>query len=733
MRGTAPSVRAISPFVVGRVQLQDAGAPQRAVRVLGVDLLQWALPDDDEQVRDAAYADVAGADHDTVVSGEAAWVDPSVGLAPGQRLAQGSVSLVIRGQPAFGAPVLLVDVGTAQRMLKLQSAEIHGAFVRVAPSGWRRWLHILDPLLPGLRGGLPEATLAVGPFRLVPVSRAQAEAALARSVLFNLAALATLALAVAWLLVHQMAAAAWLQQVLLTRRLLQMGVSGYERGVHFVAAFALFGTVASATGLGLGVLLAKILLQMSEGARMDLDGLTPNVDGFAVAKALFTGTVLSGLVAAAVAARGVRDVAAVRPLRRSRVRKVAGATAVVIAAGMAVIGGVERSGVAGGFLLVFLIAVASALLVGPVAAVVSRRFAVGAWWMRLGIRTAMADGGFRVAAGALVLAMSTALAVTLMVGSFRTDFDRMLTQRLVDDLYFSWPEWSVLDTRTLASGLSGYPGVRARASGTGIHLFGGAEVEVSVVAMDANVAARYGLGRIPGDYDVLISEQFSRRLKLVAGDDLDAYGVPGASVQDVFPAYGEARPRMIVSARVAEALEIDAVWTRLAVSGLARADLLKRLGAVAEDAFVVDRQGLRERAEATFERTFAVTRALAVLALVVAAVAMYNALVADRLRAVSRDRVLAALGVSSGELRAVAWVQGGFVAVVAGALSVPAGLAMGWVLCRVINPRAFAWSIPLEPHWTDIALSMGVGFGAAAMALLIPLPRQQIHGAEDGS
>ena len=60
---------------------------------------------------------------------------------------------------------------------------------------------------------------------------------------------------------------------------------------------------------------------------------------------------------------------------------------------------------------------------------------------------------------------------------------------------------------------------------------------------------------------------------------------------------------------------------------------------------------------------------------------------------------------------------------VAVALALPLGLLMGWLLCAVINPRAFGWTVHLRPAFSEVALPLVLGIGAAILAGLLPSPR----------
>ena len=52
---------------------------------------------------------------------------------------------------------------------------------------------------------------------------------------------------------------------------------------------------------------------------------------------------------------------------------------------------------------------------------------------------------------------------------------------------------------------------------------------------------------------------------------------------------------------------------------------------------------------------------------------------------------------------------------------------MGAILCGVINPRAFGWSVAMSLPATALAWPMALGFAAAVVAAVAPSPAERIH------
>jgi hypothetical protein len=49
----------------------------------------------------------------------------------------------------------------------------------------------------------------------------------------------------------------------------------------------------------------------------------------------------------------------------------------------------------------------------------------------------------------------------------------------------------------------------------------------------------------------------------------------------------------------------------------------------------------------------------------------------------------------------------------------PLGLAFGWILCAVVNPRAFGWTVEFTLQSPALLMPVAVGIGASAIAGLL--------------
>lgn len=117
---------------------------------------------------------------------------------------------------------------------------------------------------------------------------------------------------------------------------------------------------------------------------------------------------------------------------------------------------------------------------------------------------------------------------------------------------------------------------------------------------------------------------------------------------------------------------------------------------------VLDNRELKKEVLAVFERTFAITTALYLVAAAVAVVAVTTVLltlVGERRRELATVR---AIGGSRWQLTAMVVAQAGLLGIAAAAAGSAAGLAIGVILVKVVNLQSFGWSLELVLPWSSL-------------------------------
>ena len=94
--------------------------------------------------------------------------------------------------------------------------------------------------------------------------------------------------------------------------------------------------------------------------------------------------------------------------------------------------------------------------------------------------------------------------------------------------------------------------------------------------------------------------------------------------------------------------------------------------------------------------------------------------------------LLEAMGVSERERQALQlWRALGVGATVL-FVALPIGIVMAWLLCTVVNPRAFGWSLQLTLSPNAFLTPLVTGLIAIAVTSLLPTPRERLGEIGEG-
>lgn len=326
----------------------------------------------------------------------------------------------------------------------------------------------------------------------------------------------------------------------------------------------------------------------------------------------------------------------------------------------------------------------------------------------------------------LVAALSTAIAmmtsVAIMVGSFRQTVQAWMDDQLKADLFLQ----PAGDTRadrlptldpSLADTIAVLPGV------AGVDRFRG--YDISYQGLPATLGStdtranhdlakiRFLSGRLTSVVDAemrsgdnaAVSEPFANKHNVRAGDNI-TLPLGNAEVTfhvvDVFYDYGSEKGFIVVDRSTMLRYLPDPAPSGIAVylAPSANADEVRKAveqAAAERNILIFTNRNLRAEAIRIFDRTFAITYALELVAVVVAIIGIAGALltvVIDRRRELG---LLRFLGASVSQVRKIIFLEAGLI----GLLATIAGLALGVVLSLllifVINKQSFGWTIRL--HW----------------------------------
>ena len=325
-----------------------------------------------------------------------------------------------------------------------------------------------------------------------------------------------------------------------------------------------------------------------------------------------------------------------------------------------------------------------------------------------------------VAVAALMVAVCVSIGVGVMVGSFRQTVQLWLNDTLRADIFISPPTQSLTSmTQSLEPGLadrlSSMEGVAGWSTARRVRLRSAKLGELDAVALLSDLAGdqRPYLDAIGSAAEVwqaveqgaiVISEPLARRHDLGLNDSLSLMTDRGAQrfdVAGIFYDYGSERGVLYLADPVYRSFWEDdkissiALFVDEEIDSDAFAFELQRSLAGAGEANLVVRsnRGLREEVLRIFDRAFAITTALRILAVVVAFIGILSALMALQLERAREFGTLRATGMTQRQLTGLSLLETGLVGASAGILSWPAGLSLSLLLIYVVNRRSFGWTI----------------------------------------
>ena len=633
------------------------------------------------------------------------------------RLAETPVEVV----EADGLSVLLADLPTAQRVLG-REGELDAVWLR-GSGAESRLLEWADQLLPGIAAAMPDAGAPRIPgFRVTPVARWNPARRFADAIAFNLGMLALLSVLLAGFLAAQASRANAAQRQREQERLLAVGVSPTALRTLAGAQGLVVGALASGLGLGAGVAVAEAITSQAGVPMFELNA-------WVVGKA-----VLCGTLTATVAPLAGTGLATSPRQRRRGWRRYCHTLLPPLLAALAVAACLDHGSLPAAFVLLAVICFAHIAYLVPMLGRLAGSLAAVAKSISMranlrAVRTAVAErgasGDIRLALGALSVAAAVAIGMGLMVESLRRDFHAMLAQLLWEGVVVQVDESGLaMDVEWLES-LPGVLEVRWYGE-VSAHLPEG-PVAVRLARLDAAEAARYGYSGTPAG--ALINEAGERFYGLGIGDTARIRAGAGrfnAEVVHVFRDYRADRPTLLLPLAHRARFDADAIaWNQLAVraepgaSAAIAAAIRKRYPA----AQARDQADIRAAAQRVFDRSFMVSRSLTTVALAVAVVGLYAALVALQATREREFRLLVAAGQTRFEIWRLALARTAILGAVAAVAAVPLGGAIAWVLCAVVSPQAFGWSIDLRWRPGAVASPLVLCVGAAILAGAVPAYR----------
>ncbi len=618
-----------------------------------------------------------------------------------------------------------------------------------------------------LRALLPESAI------LQPVSeRSGTVEQMSRAFRVNLTALSLLALVVGLFLIYNTMTFSVVQRRPLFGTLRALGVFRREIFVLVMGEAFLVGLLGSLFGLALGVFMGQGAVRMVTQTINDLFFVL-TVRGVQIPlESLVKGALVGILATVLTAAPPAWEAATIAPraaLSRSvleakakhAVRVAALFGIVLLILGLVALFAPTKDLVIS-FIGTFAVIIGLSML-APLVTVLFMRImqTVFSNWVGSLIRMAPRDvihslSRTAIAIAALMVAVSVTIGVSVMVTSFRHTVVVWLEQTLQGDVYISAPSLTAtqasapVDPAVLAA-LQDWSGVKRVFTLRSVDIdspLGPVHIAASSNPQVADERSFLHLNVPTGTVAqamqagaLIVSEPLANRLNLPHRPTsitlVTDSGPRQFPVAGIYYDYSSTQGNVLMALDVYHQYwndpQINAIALRLeqGVDPERLSRDLKEAFADRQRLIVRPNQVLRQEVLAVFDRTFAITGALQLLATIVAFIGVLSALLSLELERQRELGILRAIGMTARQIWGLIMLETGLMGATAGLLAMPTGYILALILVYIINRRSFGWTLQMEILPTPFFLALLVAVVAALLAGIYPARRiSQVTEAE---
>jgi putative ABC transport system permease protein len=610
-----------------------------------------------------------------------------------------------------------------------------------------------------------------------PQARSQSVESLTDAFELNLTALSLLALVVGMFLIYNTITFSVVQRRPLFGTLRCLGVTTGEIFRMVIAESALLGVIGALFGLGLGILLGRGAVAMVTQTINDLYYVVSvrsiTVEPLSLMKGFSLG-VGAAVLASLAPAYEATSIPPISVLKRSNIEQrvhkllpfVAGSGVLMFTAGalMLLVSKTLVINLGGIFGVIVGIALISPLLtiwlmrvLTPVAGYLAG--IIG----RLATRTVINSiSRTSIAIASLMIAVSVIIGLQTMIGSFRITVQNWLDATLLADIYVAPPSSGVNNVNSvvdpsLVEGIKEVPGVQAVTTLRRVPVsfqvgdrsvvsqnWSNAELMVVHAETDRQAASFVWAEQATGDVwrsmldhdEVQVSEPFANRYGITRAQNRltlqTEQGLKSFRVVAVYYDYSADQGVILMRREVFNRYWRDSQISSLAVyldssTQLRAADVVNEMRKrfAGHDLVISANRDLRASALTVFDRTFAITGALNLLATVVAFIGVLSALMALQIERTRELGMLRANGMTMGQLWRMTLLETGLMGGTAGLLSMPTGYLLALILIYIINLRSFGWTIQMDLQWTTFLQAMLVAVISALLASIYPMLRMR--------
>lgn len=545
----------------------------------------------------------------------------------------------------------------------------------------------------------------------------------------NLLAMSLLSLLVAGLLIYNTVTLSVIQRRSVLGILRAEGVTRFQVFALVMGENCAVGLIASILGTGAGYLLGRFLVTMVTGTvdalYYDLSVTAFLVDPLVILKGILLGVILSLASALLPAVQAARS----KPVTlqhsmvgaeswRLRMPWLAGAGFLVMGLGWLILQQ-EYDSLVTGFVALTLIVFGFCLVV-PLALmlILSCLLTVGSSIMGLAGTMALRNARLAInrtglAVAALCVAVSVTVGVGVMVSSFRGTVILWLEQSLPGDIQMVTVSGEMLTggiAESLREEIERLPEVMAVHHSVLEQVetpFGPVRLGVNDIPAEQKflmvAEAADSMAAFNGGKGVFVSEPLAYLERLAIGDEvtlLTTRGMQEFPILGIFHDYTSGTGLVHMHESLYVQYWQHKPFTRLTLElveglepGKALASIESLLAQYDSKFTLIANRQLRELTLRIFDRTFAITNVLRLLAILVAFVGVVSTLMALQLEKNREFAILRSTGMTPLQTTGLIMQQTVVLGLCAGLLALPLGLMMSDILIDVINRRSFGWTM----------------------------------------
>jgi putative ABC transport system permease protein len=340
-----------------------------------------------------------------------------------------------------------------------------------------------------------------------------------------------------------------------------------------------------------------------------------------------------------------------------------------------------------------------------------------------------------VAIAAFMISLSMSIGLGSMIGSFRQSLIWWMDTQIRGDLYIG----KIVEAEVPEDF---YEEIRKIEGLGGVHPYRNVQTlyrntSINVSAVDASVLEKYArFGWLKGGNEnwepvkqggVILSESFSRRFGVKSGETITLEGIQGPTefkVGAIFYDYTTEHGLVMMDRPTFLKTFGDRTLNNIGIfidpDNPHRAELLQevRKRAEARGLPVLTGAQLHENILNVFDTTFAITRSMRAIAIVVAFFGIAGALLTLFIERSREFGIYRALGFSTGQVAKMTLMEGLGMGLVSFLFSMAVGTTLAILLIKVINIRSFNWTMfyypALQPYLLTGVTAILASIGAAA-------------------